>query len=231
MQSSEFKYTLKDLPINQRPREKMLAAGVEVLNDAELLAILIQKGTRNQTALDVAYVLLSKFGSLASLQNVGIRELLKIHGIGFAKACQIKSAFELSKRLREEIPAFRIQISSAKDVYALMKNKFLLEKKEYFYILLLDIKNKLLKECMISQGTLTASIVHPREVFNAAIKESAASIILIHNHPSGDPKPSQEDIDITRQIRQAGQIMGIKVLDHVIVGHTTYFSFAETISD
>lgn len=231
MQSNELKYTLKDLPINQRPREKLLSVGVEVLNDAELLAILIQKGTHKQTALDLSYALLSKFGSLSDLQNVGVGELLKLHGIGFAKACQIKAAFELSKRMREEIPNHKTHLSSAKDVYVFMKNRFLLEKKEYFYILLLDIKNRLIKESMISQGTLTASIVHPREVFNVAIKESAASIILIHNHPSGDPKPSQEDIEITRQLKQAGQIIGIKVLDHVIIGQGVYFSFAETISE
>ncbi|OGF58395.1 MAG: hypothetical protein A2Y62_15000 [Candidatus Fischerbacteria bacterium RBG_13_37_8] len=227
MKTEATKYTLKDLPSQQRPREKLLSAGAESLNDAELLAIIIQNGTIKQTALELSYALLTRFGSLHALKHVGIAELRSISGIGFAKACQIKASIELSRRFYSFLPAPAQSVCCAEDAYHLMKHKFLLEKKEFFYILLLDIKNKLLKACMISQGTLTSSLVHPREVFNPAIKESAASIILIHNHPSGDPKPSLEDVEITRQIKQAGFIIGIKVLDHVIIGNNAYFSFAE----
>lgn len=224
----EEKYKIKDLPAEQRPREKLLSSGVEALNDAELLAIIIGKGTTNNTAIDLSYAILSRFGSLTNLSKAGISELLKIKGIGYAKACQIKAAMELSKRLGNKSILDNPQISSAKDVYDLMKGKFFQEKKEYFYILLLDIKNRLIKECKITEGILTASIVHPREVFNPAIKESAASIILIHNHPSEDPKPSSEDIEITNQIKEAGNILGIRVLDHIIIGGKSYFSFAES---
>ncbi len=223
----QYKYKIKDLPAEQRPREKLLSSGVESLNDAELLAIIVGKGTMNKTAIDLSYNILSEFGSLSNLANAGVSELLKIKGIGYAKASQIKAAFELSKRIRSKSILENPQISSATDVYNLMKDKFFQAKKEYFYILLLDIKNRLIKEIKVSEGILTASLVHPREVFNPAIKESAASIILIHNHPSEDPKPSREDIEITNQIRQAGNILGIKVLDHIIIGGRNYFSFAE----
>jgi len=222
-----YKYKIKDLPAEQRPREKLLSNGVEALNDAELLAIIVGKGTMNKTAIDLSYNILSEFGSLSNLASAGVSELIKIKGIGYAKACQIKAAFELSKRIRSKSILENPQISSAMDVYNLMKDKFFQAKKEYFYILLLDIKNRLIKEIKVSEGILTASLVHPREVFNPAIKESAASIILIHNHPSEDPKPSREDIEITNQIKQAGNILGIKVLDHIIIGGRNYFSFAE----
>ncbi len=221
------KYKIKCLPENQRPREKLLIKGSASLNDAELIAIIIQNGTLNKTAVELAYNVLAKVGSLEGLKNVGISELCSISGIGFAKACQLKAAVELAHRISGYHNLLGYKICCSQDAYNVVKEKFLLEKKEYFYILLLDVKNRVIKECMISQGILTASLVHPREVFNPAIKESAASIILIHNHPSGDPFPSKEDVELTEQLKRAGELMGIKVLDHIIVGQDSYFSFVD----
>lgn len=227
MSNIRNKYKIKSLPENQRPREKLLSKGAMTLNDAELLAIIIQSGTTNKTAVELSYAILAKFGSIKKLKDAAVAELCCIAGIGFAKACQIKAAVELAHRIGGYVQMSGFKISCSQDVYNIVKDKFLLEKKEYFYILLLDAKNKLIKECMISQGTLTSSLVHPREVFNPAIKESAVSIILIHNHPSGDPFPSKEDIELTRQLNQASEIIGIKILDHIIIGHDRYYSFVD----
>jgi DNA repair protein RadC len=227
MQIKNTKYKIKNLPEDQRPREKLISKGASFLNDAELVAIIIRSGTYDKTALELSYDILAGVGSIEGLQNVGVAELCKIKGVGYAKACQIKAAVELARRISNSgrMPGFKVCCS--RDVYNVVKDKFLFEKKEYFYILLLDVKNRIIKECMISQGTLTSSLVHPREVFNPAIKESAASIVLIHNHPSGDPYPSKEDIELTGQLKQVSEVVGIKILDHLIIGRDSYYSFAE----
>jgi DNA repair protein RadC len=203
--------------------------GPESLTDAQLLAIILRIGDKseNKSALDIGRELLTKFGNFRDMDLLSVKEICSIKGIGIAKATQIKAALEIGKRMSSQYGNRREQFKSSEDVVKwhipLMRNI----KKEIFKIVLLDSKNKILKDIIISQGSLTSSLVHPREVLNPAIKESAASIILIHNHPSGDPFPSQDDIEITQRLKQAGDIVGVKVLDHIIIGESSHFSFVD----
>ena len=221
--------TIKNWPEEDRPRERLVNSGAESLTDTQLLAIILRIGDKsgNKSALDIGRELLTKFGNFRNIDLLSVKEICSIKGIGIAKATQIKAALEIGKRMSSQYGNRREQFKSSEDVVKryipLMRNI----KKEIFKIVLLDSKNKILKDIMISQGSLTSSLVHPREVLNPAIKESAASIILIHNHPSGDPLPSQDDIEITQRLRQAGDIVGVKVLDHIIIGETSHFSFVD----
>lgn len=224
-----YPQTIKDWPEDDRPRERLIKKGPESLTDTQLLAIILRTGFKGdkKSAVDIGRELLMKFGNFRSLDLLSINELCSIKGIGAAKAAQIKAAFEIGKRMSSQYGRSRKQFRSSEDVVdhylPLMRNI----KKEIFKIILLDSKNKMLKEIIISQGSLTSSLVHPREVLNPAIKESAASIILIHNHPSGDPAPSKDDIEITHRLKQACDIIGIKVLDHIIIGEKNHFSFVD----
>ncbi|MBI4745671.1 MAG: DNA repair protein RadC [Deltaproteobacteria bacterium] len=221
--------TIKDWPEDERPREKLLKRGPESLSDGELLAIILRTGdgTSKQSALDHARALLLRFGSLRKISTAGISEICEIKGIGPAKAATIMAAFEIGRRLsREEIRSgdtFRCSEDVFRHYHSTMRDV----KKESFLAILLDSKNKVIREIDISTGSLTASIVHPRELFNPAIKESAAAMILIHNHPSGDPTPSREDIELTKRLREAGELLGIKVLDHIVIGDGHHVSLAE----
>ncbi|MBN2428495.1 MAG: DNA repair protein RadC [Deltaproteobacteria bacterium] len=220
---------IKDWPEAERPREKLLANGPESLSEAELLAIVLRTGdaSSKQSALDHARLLLSRFGSLRKLASATIAEICEIKGIGNVKAAQIKAVFEIARRFGQN--AFRkgSPYTSSDIVYEHFRERLVDLAKEKFLILMLDSKNRLLREMEISVGSLTASIVHPREVFAPVLRESAASIILVHNHPSGDPKPSREDIEITGRLRKAGELLGIRVLDHIIIGTEGYTSFAD----
>lgn len=215
---------IKDISEENRPRERLIKYGAGTLSDAELLAIILQKGTKGENVIDMSNRLISKH-TLNKISDLSIKELQEIKGIGPAKAAQIKAIFELNKRnnmiIRERTP-----IKSAKDVFEYASQRLPDRNKEQFMILHLDSKNKIIKDEIISIGILNASIVHPREVFKSAIKENANAIILTHNHPSGDPTPSEEDEKITEIIQKAGEIIGISVLDHVIIGNTHY-SFRE----
>lgn len=215
---------ITDISEENRPRERLIKSGAGALSDAELLAIIFQKGTKGENAIDMSNRLTSKH-SIAKLSELSISELQEVKGIGPAKAAQIKAIFELHKRnsiaIRNGTP-----IKSAKDVFEYASQKLMYRKKEQFMILHLDSKNRIIKDEIVSIGILNASIVHPREVFKSAIRESANAIILTHNHPSGDPTPSEEDEKITEIIHKAGEIIGISVLDHVIIGNTHY-SFRE----
>lgn len=216
--------TLKEMPEQQRPRERLLHFGASSLSDIELLAILLRTGTKNASAIDLAKLLLAKFGDLQGLLDASVEEMAKLKGIGTAKAVQIKAALELSKRLMILPSAKRVTIRTPKDVAALVMGDMRYLDKEYFRALLLNTKNQVLSIETISIGTLDSSMVHPRELFKIAVKKSAAALILVHNHPSGDPTPSKDDINITKRIVKSGEILGISVLDHVIIGDNKFIS-------
>jgi DNA repair protein RadC len=222
-------YPIKEWPEEDRPREKLLERGPEALSDAELLAIIIRTGdgTSGKTALDHARQFIAQFKSFRGLASAAIAELRAIKGIGPAKAAAVKAVMEISKRYATEKVSQGTVFSRSADVFAHFHQRLRDRKKECFYILLLDSKNRAIREERISEGTLTSSLVHPRETFAPAIRESAASLIVVHNHPSGDPHPSREDEEITRRLVEGGKLLGIGVLDHIIIGEGRYYSFAD----
>jgi DNA repair protein RadC len=217
------KFTLKDLPPEERPRERLVKYGEQALSIQELLQIILRSGTSGESVALLAQKLLAHFGNLEKIKEASIEELMSIKGIGLAKATQIKAALELGRRAELTIETRKRKILSPEDVFKLMKSKLKDYSKEHFYIIALTTRNTVI--CEISIGTLNSSLVHPREVFNEAIRHKANSIILIHNHPSNDPTPSKDDIEITKKLQKAGEILGIEVLDHIIITKTSYFSF------
>jgi len=222
----EYKIKIKDLPKDERPRERLAKFGAESLSTSELLAIILRTGSHGETALDVANKLLNKHdGNIKSLFSADITELSKIKGIGFAKAVQLKSVFELAKRIHS-FTNEKIEVSTPEDVANILMPKMRSLDKEHLVILCLDPRNRILNgsEVTISIGSLDVNIVDPREVFKVALAKNAASIILAHNHPSGDPSPSSDDIKITKRLMEAGDLMGIGVLDHIIFGDGKYIS-------
>jgi DNA repair protein RadC len=217
---------LKDWPEAERPRERLLRQGADALSDAQLLGIILRTGTGGRTAVDVGRDLLEQFGGLNGIAQAGINELTTVPGIGSAKAAEIKAAIELGRRHLKPTMA-GASFCASKDVADFYQPRLRDARKEEFRCVLLDTKNRLIREETVSTGSLTASLVHPRETFKSAVRESAAAVIFVHNHPSGDTKPSQEDILLTRRLVQAGDLLGIKVLDHVIVGDGNHFSFKD----
>jgi DNA repair protein RadC len=234
-----MRYTIKEWPSAERPRERLASVGPRALSPRELLAILIEMGTREangrpaRSALDLAGDLLHHFvdgdggASLRRIMTASVREVSVVQGIGPAKATKILAAFELGRRAAEEERPERDRLSTPRDVYERMRLLMRDLPHEEFHVLLVNTQNQILRDLQVTRGTLDASLVHPREVFRPAILEAAASVILVHNHPSGDPTPSAEDRAVTRQLRAAGQTIGIEVLDHVIVGEGRYVSFVE----
>ncbi len=224
--SADRRKSVKEWPTDERPRERLIAQGAASLSDAQLLAIIIKNGRAGRSAVDLGIELLDKFGSLDGIGQAGIRETYQISGIGEAKAAEIKAAIELGRRHQKPSLA-GASFCSSDDVASYYRPRMKDLKKETFRCALLDAKNKIIRDEVVSIGSLTSSIVHPRDTFKAAIRESAAAVIFIHNHPSGDTKPSQEDILLTRRLVQAGEILGIQVLDHIIIGDGSHFSFRE----
>lgn len=221
-------YHMKELPIDDRPREKLVNNGAAALTDSELLAILIGSGTREKSALDIAHDLTADNGILKNIATVhDVKELAKTKGLGRAKAATIIAALELGRRIAGAEPLVRYSITSPEDGVALLMPRLRYESKEHFLVVLLNSKNKVLDIEQISEGSLNSSVVHPREVFTPAVLHHAAAILTAHNHPSGDPTPSKEDKDLTSTLVQAGKYMGIPVLDHIIIGDAKYFSFKE----
>jgi DNA repair protein RadC len=211
-----------------RPREKLLDQGGAGLSAVELLAVLLRTGTEGETVLDQSRAVLEACGnSLRGLAGLGLPDLCRIRGIGPAKAAQLLALVEIAKRFGEEEFAPGSPFKGSHDVYAHFRERLAHERHEHFYAVLLDNKNRKLKDIRISQGSLTASIVHPRDVYLPVIRESAAAVIFVHNHPSGDPTPSPEDIDITRRLRQVGELVGVRVLDHLVIGRGGYVSFVD----
>ncbi len=218
-------FTVHDLPISERPRERLLKLGVEALSAQELLALILGRGIQGESVLLTAQNLLTRFGNLKNMASASIEELTQVKGIGIAKATQIKAALELGKRLEEHSnESKKIAIKSPEDVVKAVKNKLKGKKREHFLALSLDTRNHLINIHMISIGSLDSSVVHPREVFKEAISSSAASVIFVHNHPSGDPTPSEDDIKLTRRLFEVGEITGIEVLDHIVVCDKAYLS-------
>ena len=205
----------------------MLQQGAQHLSEAELLGILIGKGTTRKTAIDLARELLDRYESLENLFSRSPSELMKIKGIGSAKAATLAAAFQLVRRIQSKTSKDQPSFKRAKDVANLYLPLMKDLRKEVFRVLLLSRANRLIKEVTISEGTLDASIVHPRDVFREALLESAAGVILLHNHPSGNPNPSEEDLRITKQLVEAGRVMGIKVYDHIILAGEDYRSLAD----
>jgi len=225
--SKESSFTVRDLPRQERPRERLQKFGPEALSAQELLALVIGRGIPNKSVMNIAQELLAKFGNVKAISQATIEELSQIKGIGLAKAAQIKACFELGKReeLEPELKNFDIKDPEAvvKAIRASIKDKA----KEHFKLILLNPRNKIIGISTISIGTLNASLVHPREVFKDAIMHSAASVVLAHNHPSGDPEPSEDDLTITKRLIEAGKILGIEVTDHVVISKSGFFSFKE----
>jgi DNA repair protein RadC len=218
---------IKDWPEGERPREKLLHRGASALSDAELLAILIRSGTRKQTALDLARSILTKERSLRSIGGRTAQELMRLSGIGEAKAVELLAAFEIGRRVETTGTEEKTVIRSPEDAARVMMPLLRELTVERFYVLVLDAMNGL-KTCeQVTTGTLNASLVHPREVFKQAIDHRAASIIVVHNHPSGNPEPSREDVEITRQLAEAGKVLGIPLHDHIIVALDRFTSLAE----
>ena len=220
---------IKELPKEDRPREKMLTKGAQALSNAELVAILLRTGTKNDSVLRVAERLLKKYEEygVVALSSLGPQELSKIKGIGPVKAVTIVAAIELGKRLSCQASADKPVIRAPGDAANLMMARLRYEPREHCIIILLSTKNHVLATPTISIGSLNASIVHPRELFREAINHSAAAVILVHNHPSGDPTPSSEDITLTQKLVDAGKILEIHVLDHIIIGDNKYVSLKE----
>jgi DNA repair protein RadC len=219
--------SIKKWPEGERPRERLMRYGAQNLSDAQLLAIILRTGGGGKSAIDLALELLHAFGDLKRIENASPGEFLPFKGMGNAKIAQLKAAFELSRRLLEKPNEKGTQFLSGNDVYLHYFKRFRNMVKEIFYCALLNAKNRIIRDNRISEGTLTNALIHPREAFREAIKESAASVIFVHNHPSGDPSPSREDILITERLAEAGDIVGIKVLDHVIIGDGQFTSMME----
>jgi DNA repair protein RadC len=218
---------IERLPESERPRERLCWSGPEALADAELLALQLGSGTRGRDAVEIAREMLAQYGSLSGVAGRAVGELARTPGVGPAKAARLVAAFELSRRLRARTPGSRVKLASPSEVYAAFGPLMEDLPREVFRVALLDAQNGLLRDLVISEGTLSASLVHPREVFKPAILESAASIILLHNHPSGDPTPSREDIRLTRQLAECARLLDFRLHDHVIVGRGAYVSLAE----
>ena len=216
---------IKDLDISDRPREKMIREGYESLSDEELLAVILSTGSKKKNVIELSKEILDTF-SYEELLEIEVDELVKIDGIKAAKATKIVASLQLGKRINEKVIKRKIKtIKSSTDVYDYMKDKLRFRKKEHFVIILLDSKNVIISTETISVGDLSSTIVNPREVFKPAIKKSAKSVILIHNHPSGNPDPSMEDYHITKRLKEAGDILDIGVLDHIIIGRDDFYSF------
>ena len=211
---------IKEISIEQRPRER-LKSGAN-LNDAEVLALILEKGTKGENVIDLSHRLISTFG-VEGLNSLSLAELMKIKGIGLAKASKLIAAFELSKRVSSGKICEKV-VKNPSDIAQHYISKLKDKKKEYFIAVFLDSKNKIIKDEIISIGTLNSSLVHPREVFKEAIKNSANAIILVHNHPSGSTEPSDEDYRVNKVLVETGELVGIKVIDHLVVGDNKFVS-------
>lgn len=221
------KMMIRDVHIADRPRERLIRQGADSLSNQELIAILLRTGTKQESVLVLANRILSSFDKIQDLKHATIEEMMQVKGVGQAKAVQLLAAAELGKRLYRKHSDGRYTIRSPEDAAAYLMTDMSSLNQEHFVVLFLNVKNEILHKQTIFIGSLNSSIVHPREVFREAVKRSAASIIVAHNHPSGNPSPSPEDIEVTKRLIEAGSIMGIELLDHVIIGDHKFLSLKE----
>jgi DNA repair protein RadC len=219
--------TIKELPEELRPRERMLALGATALTTAELLALILGTGSPTETAVQLGERLVSSYSSLRELQDAEVEEISKFKGIGAAKACKVKAALELGKRLTGETISVRKTVRNSEQVANIFMEQMRYLHKEEFRVVYVNVKKQIIAVETVSIGSLDCSIVHPREVFKYAVKKSASAVILLHNHPSGDPTPSKEDIQVTRRLVEAGKLLGIRLLDHIVIGDGRYLSMQE----
>ncbi|GKV68782.1 UPF0758 protein YsxA [Sporosarcina sp. NCCP-2716] len=227
--TADYKDTLmiRDIHFADRPRERMTRQGAASLSNQELVAILLRTGSRTESVLVLANKLLSEFDKIQDLRDVSIEELTAVKGIGDAKAVQIMAAAELGKRIYSVAQDGRYVIKSPEDAAAYLMTDLSKLNQEHFVVLFLNVKNEVLHKQTIFIGSLNSSIVHPREIFREAVKRSAASLVVAHNHPSGNATPSPEDIEVTKRLTEAGELMGIDLLDHIIIGDQRYISLKE----
>ena len=220
--------TIKEIPVDDRPREKMANKGATALTDAELVAILLRTGTAEKSALDIASELTTDGGLYKRLASITrLNELMNIKGLGQAKAATVLAALEIGRRIASAKPVEKIHLSCPQDVAEFLMPRLRYAVKEQFIVILLNGKNKVVGTEVISEGSLSSSVVHPREVYASALLHHAAAIMVAHNHPSGDPKPSDEDREITSLLAQSGKVLGIPLVDHIVIGDGTYYSFLE----
>jgi len=210
-----------------QPMDRLFRLGVELLADRELLALVLRTGSQEASALELSDFLLSDCGGFEALAAASHSELLRFPGIGPAKSASLVASVEIGRRLATRPLKRGDRINTARDVYHHFRQRIRCRRQEYFMVLLLDGRNRVISESQISQGTLTASLVHPREVFRPAVRSAAAAIVLVHNHPSGDAAPSAEDLSVTRRLVEAGDVVGIRIVDHVVVAERGFYSFQE----
>ncbi len=219
------------LPVDERPRERLVKYGVESLSLQELLSLIFGRGVKGESVMDLSRKIIGTFGSLDKLSQTSVEELKFFRGLGLAKACQLKACFEIAKRLMNEEENMKADkntvIKSPSDIFPLLKEKINNFNKEHFIVTSLDSRNKIISIDIISIGTLNSSLIHPRETFEIAIKNHAAGIIICHNHPSGELKPSEDDLIVTNNLIRSGQLLGIEIADHLIISKKNYFSFKE----
>jgi DNA repair protein RadC len=224
-------FTVHDMPAEERPRERLAEFGPEALSVHELLAIILSRGINGESVMTTSQKLLSQFGSLEGVKEASLEDLQDIKGLGFAKACQLKAAFELARRLEKGTKTIAIKSRqksiSAEEIVTLVKKKISNFHKEHFIVISLNTRSRIQGIDTIFVGTLTSSLIHPREILETVIRRHAATFIIAHNHPSGAPDPSEEDTKVTKLIFESGQIMGITMLDHLIIGRDSYFTFRE----
>lgn len=218
---------LRSLPAQERPRERLLNVGPDALSLAELLAILLTTGTKNKSVLELAQEIVARFGSLESLLEASIEELMEVKGIGQAKAIQMKAAFGIALKTNQKPFSAKNPIH-AREAYELVRHELAHQKQEMLMVILKDVKGRLITLEKVSVGTLSDVLVHPREIFFPAVRHKASSLILAHNHPSGDPTPSSADLDLTRHLVRSSRIMGIHLDDHLIIGSSSFISLRES---
>ncbi len=227
---NNYNFSVKDLPVKERPREKLLSEGPDALSDTELIAVILRTGTKGKSVLEFSNNLLGYFKNLEYLVDASKEDLLDIKGLGKAKVSELIACLEIARRYNGiKIDKIKRRISSEsisgpEDIVSIIRHNVEDPLKEHFFVLSFDVRNKLIEIDLISKGTLTASLVHPRETFGIAIKRHAASVIVAHNHPSGNVEPSEEDIKITKRLFDAGKLLGIDLLDHIIVTENDFVS-------
>lgn len=222
-----FRYTIPQMPADMRPRERLLREGAEHLSEVELLAIILRVGASGKTALQLAEEILVKTRGLRNLNEAKMEELLAHRGLGAAKIAQIKAALELGRRLYHEARREKVAITTPEDIADRVMADMRYLDREHLRVACLDTKNQLIKIEPISVGTLNSSLAHPRECFKPALQSGAAAVVFVHNHPSGDPTPSREDIELTRQLMRAGVVLGVEVIDHIVIGDSAHVSLKE----